>query len=221
MGVMYLILLTPMNFIAKPIYQLTHNYTPIEDKKESEVATNTESQPEVSSVVTQEAVIEEPDPEPEEVYVPKYETMPLGMNELVDRFKRLAKEKKMTVHSWKEPKKSGTAFTYNLNEHYSIVGSFTDDDVLDGVMGIGTGDGTLSSGADIFLTMYALIQAVHVEQPLSKVKEINNKLITSLKDNGEGGKQTPVITLNHLNHQITQSPITGVMLTIWPVDANR
>jgi len=126
-----------------------------------------------------------------------------------DRFNALSDK---TDNGWRldNLRVEDSGFKHMFNDHIGLVGQVADDGKMSGLIVIGTGDGTVSSGVDVFMVMSMVYCAATNTTDLKKCGPPVLKLTQAFK---EGGKSS-VTVVNNVRITYQRSDATGSLMSV-------
>lgn len=107
----------------------------------------------------------------------------------------------------------GNSFSYMLNDRIGFVGTVRPDKELTGVIVMGSGDGSVGSGVDVFMVMG---MAYCAAAGIGDLKQCGRPILPLMQDYEEGD-ETRKSTINNIRLSYSRSRQLGNMLTISPV----
>lgn len=126
-----------------------------------------------------------------------------------DRFNALASK---ADKPWQitDPRVEGDSFKHMFNDHIGLVGHTAENGNVSGLIVIGTGDGTVASGIDVFMTMSMVYCAATGTNDLKKCGGPVLALTQSFK---EGGKASETV-VNNIRFTYQRSSMTGSLFSV-------
>jgi len=139
-------------------------------------------------------------------------SLTLSPDEFATRFNALARE---ADKSWRIDKidVGKNSFKYMLSDHLAFIGDVNDAGKLGGLVFMGTGDGSITSGTDVFMAMAITYCAV---SDISNLKECGPPMLDLFKGFKDGGEPNSAI-INNIKFSYSRNEITGNVLIVSPI----
>lgn len=183
--------------VASGLFVLTAIIIPAPDTSKS---SSNDGSPKAASATVPSKADKKPEP-----------TLPFTPGEFASRFNELAAE---ADKPWRisEFSVDGESIKYMLSDHLGFVGNIGTDGRVKGLMVLGTGDGSLGSGVDVFILFATSYCAATDSGDLKRCGPPVMKLMQDFKD---GGEPTRTI-INNMKLSFTRSDVMGTILTFDP-----
>ncbi len=138
-------------------------------------------------------------------------TLTVDLEAFSDRFDMFAEQADLPWRMERPSVEDGT-FSHTINENLALIGNVGAKDRITQILLIGTGDGSVSSGIEVFMAMTVLYcttsQAEDIKQCGPKVQ----RLLQSFEDGGTAVEtKSDGVVYNYI-----RTPATGSMMTITP-----